>query len=129
MITSSTPANDVATLLSTLGYGTIATDIFVWQAPDSPDNIITVYDVTISEPEINYTYDRHSVQIMVRRKRANQDESRLRLLQIMSALHGYVGSVGGVSYHLIKVTSGPLDIGEDDKGRLRWTINLEIQRS
>lgn len=129
MITTSTPAKDLATLLVSLGYGTIATDIFVWYAPATPDNIITIYDVTISDPEINYTYDRHSIQIMVRRKPQNQDDSRLLCLRIMNALHGYVGAIGAATYHLIKVTSGPLDIGEDDKGRLRWTINLEVQRS
>jgi hypothetical protein len=133
ILTSTTAARDIISLLSSLGYGTIGTDLFVWKEPDGAgvrDSLITAYDTgSWKEPEIEYGYEYPTVQIKVRWKAGDQTSGRTRTLVLMNALHGYVGTVGAVNYRLIKVSNGPLDLGEDKQGRNSWAFNLEIQRS
>jgi hypothetical protein len=134
LIAVTTPAEDMATLLSSLGYGTINTDIFVWKEPDDAsrilDNIIVLYDTGHSKPpEVDYNYEYPTIQVRVRRKGGNQRAAQHRVLTLMNALHGYVGTVGSIKYLMVKVVNGPLPLGEDDRGRLRWTFNCEIQRT
>lgn len=134
ILTTTTPAKDVATLLSSLGYGTIGTDLFVWKEPDdstvTKDDIVTIYDTGYSKnPEVNYYYEYPTVQVRVRWKAGKYQTGKIKVMELMNALHGYVGLIGDINYHLIRVVNGPLDLGEDDRGRPRWTFNCEIQRS
>jgi len=134
IVTTYTAARDVATLLSSLGYGTIGTDLFVWKEPDDSasvkDEIVTIYDTGQSQPfELEYSYEYPTIQVRVRGKPGKYQAGKTKVMELMNALHGYTGLIGSVSYHLIRVTFGITDLGEDDRGRPRWTFNCEIQRS
>lgn len=134
IITTSTPANDVATLLAAAGFGTIGTEIHVHREPDGDgvlDSIITVYDTSPwLPPEKNYNWEYPGVQVRVRRRAGNKETAKLFALRVVNSLHNYVGTVGAVKYHgIFAINQIPIDIGEDDRGRSRLTINLEIQRS
>lgn len=128
-----TAAQDVATLLASLGYGTIGTDLFVWKEPDdenTKDNITTIYDSgDWLRPELGYSYEYPSVQIRIRWSAGNNRAAKARLLAIKNALHGYVGTIGTIQYHLVRASFGDTFLGEDDRGRPRWSFNCEIQRS
>jgi hypothetical protein len=133
IITDYTPARDIATLLNTLDYGSIGVDIHVHREPDGDevlDNVITVYDTSPwRPPELEYSWEYPSCQIRVRRKAGNKETAKAAVLAIMDSLHAYTGSVGSNTYHLIRVVNGPVDIGEDDRGRSRFTFNIEMHRS
>jgi hypothetical protein len=133
IIYSSSAAQDLAAILSSLGMGTIGTDLFVWKEPDGTtvkDYIVTLYDTgEWVPPELEYGYEYPSVQVRVRWKSGDRRNGLTQVHGIRNAFHGYVGAVEGIQYHLIRVISGVMDIGEDDKGRPRWTFNCEIQRS
>lgn len=134
ILTTYTAAQDVASLLSSLGYGTIGTDLFVWKEPDDStnvkDDVATVYDTgQFQSPELNYSYEYPTVQVRVRGKAGKYQDGKAKVMRLMNALHGYVGTVGSIYYHLIRVSSGVMDLGEDDRGRPRWTFNCEVQRS
>jgi hypothetical protein len=134
IITTYTAARDVAALLSSLGYGAIGTDLFVWKEPDDPasvkDEVVTVYDTGQFQPsELNYSYEYPTIQVRVRGKPGKYQAGKTKVMELMNALHGYVGVVGSTYYHLIKVAHGITDLGEDDRGRPRWSFNCEIQRS
>lgn len=130
VILTSAPAEDVRSIVATGGFGTVGTDLFSNREPDSPDDCVTVYDTGASKPsELSYTWEYPTVQVRVRAKRDAYTVGKGRVLQIMNLLHGFVGSVGSVKYRLIQVVNGPVPLGEDERGRPRWTFNCEIQRS
>lgn len=129
IITSSCAAEDVLTILSA-SHGTLGVDLFSNSEPDSPDNAVTIYDTGSSRPsELEMTWEYPTVQVRVRRRMGKYLEGKTKALALMNTLHGYVGAVGSVQYALIKVVNGPIPLGDDDKGRPRWTFNLEIQRT
>lgn len=132
MITSNTSASDMAGILASAGLGVVGTDIFVNKEPDKgvTDNTITVYDTAPAYPsEINYEYEYPCVQVRVRSKPHQHTSGSIRVLECVDALHGYVGTIGGIKYHLVRVVNGPFSLGEDERGRPLWTFNCEIQRS
>ena len=131
IITSSSAAEDIASLLASLGHGTVAEDIFINKEPDGPgvsDCVITLYDTDPwSPPELSYDWEYPGLQVRVRW--SSYQEGKAKARELMQALHGYVGTVGSIKYHLIRVANGPVALGEDSKGRPRFTFNLELQRS
>ena len=133
ILTTTTAAKDVATILAALGYGTIGTDLFVHEEPDGDqvqDNIVSVRGTTNWRPaELTYSWESPSVQVLVRRKAANREVAEAYVLTLMNALQGYTGTVGSVKYHLIKVVNGPMALLSDARGRFRFTFNCDIQRS
>lgn len=133
IITSTSSAKDLASVLASGGHGSLGVELFVGKEPDLSnvkDNIITIYDTSpYKPPEVDYGYEYPSVQVRVRRRIGDYNAGLTKVLSVMNTLHGYVGTVGGVKYHVIRVVSGPFFIGEDDKGRPRWTFNCDLQRS
>jgi len=133
IITTSTAAKGIAQILVNLGYGTIGTDLFVHKEPDGvnvKDDVVTCYDTTPHKPpELNYTYEYPSVQVRVRGKINGGQAANIRAMQLMSALHGYVGSANSIDYRMVRVVNGPIPLGEDERGRPRFTFNLEIHRT
>jgi hypothetical protein len=134
LITTKTPAEDIATLLASLGMGTIGVDIFVWKEPDDSskiqDNIITIYDTGQFRPsEVEYVYEYPTIQLRYRHKGGARRAGLRAVSSYMNALHGYVGQIGSIKYPVVRVVNGPLDLGEDDRGRVRWTFNCEMHRT
>lgn len=133
LITTETAAHDIAALLASLGYGTVGTDIFTHEEPDGDyvqDDTITVYDTSpLRPPETEYVYEYPSAQVRVRRHSPNARVAAARVMTIMNALHGYVGTVGSNKYTMIRVVNGPMPLGKDHRGRYRFTFNLDLQRS
>lgn len=129
IITTSSPAEDILTILSS-NYGTLGVDLFANEEPNDPDNVVTVYDTGSSRaPLLDSTYEYPTVQVRVRRRLGNTLAGKQKARDLMNYLHGYVGAVGSVQYTMIKVVNGPIPLGNDDKGRPRFTFNLEIQRT
>lgn len=133
IITSTTAAQDIATILSVAGHGGLGVDLFVGSEPDGVDildNVITVYDTTPHKPpEVNYNFEYPSVQVRVRRKPGLTQTCWEKALALMNSLHGYVGQVGAIKYHAIRVISGPIFLGEDERGRPRHVLNCNLERS
>lgn len=133
IIVSGDASSHIASLLQTLGKGIMGTSLFVNKEPDRveiQDNVVTVYDTPAHRPpELGYNWEYPSIQVRVRRKPGNWQAGKLFVLGLMGALHGYVGTIGSVKYHLVRVVNGPIPLGEDERGRPRWTFNCEINRS
>ncbi len=123
-------ARDIASLLETssISLGTFATDLFVGGMPPSPDDIITCFDTGGYEPAPNYSFERPTVQVMVRNK--SYEEGFDLAQEIFDALNGlYEEVVGSYRYLAIWVQNGPNCIGKDDSNRWLFTVNLRIHRS
>lgn len=129
IITSSCPAEDILSILSS-SHGTLGVDLFSNSEPSDPDNVVTVYDTGSSRPsKLEMVWEYPTVQVRVRRRMGHYVDGKAKVLALMNALHGFVGSVGTVQYALIEVVNGPISLGDDDRGRPRWAFNLEIQRT
>lgn len=133
IITTGTTAEDVLKILADAGKGVAGVSLFAASEPDGDnvqDEVVTIYDTPAhGAPELNYGYEYPSVQVRVRGKPWQQSRTVSRVLQLMNVLHGYCGTVGDVTYHLIRVVNGPNSLGTDQRDRPRWTFNCEIQRS
>lgn len=133
LITTGAASDHIVSLLQTLGKGTIGTSLFVNKEPDGTgvqDNVVTVYDTGhFKAPELEYVWEYPSIQVRVRRKPGDWQAGKLFVLELMNALQGYVGTISLVKYHLVRVVNGPIPLGEDERGRPRWTFNCEINRS
>lgn len=63
---TNSPAFDIAGILQTNGIGTFGTDIFVAREPETPDQVITVYDTGGDPPNAKFLRDEPTVQCRVR---------------------------------------------------------------
>jgi len=108
---------------------TFAKNLFVGHEPANPDNIVIVFDryggtspVTLDGEVYEYT----SAQIMVR-DRDYQKASDL-IGDIKDSLHGRANQVWGESLYTLILCTSPAMLDWDDGQRVRFIINLNLQR-
>jgi len=108
-----------------------ATNLFVGKEENSPDDCVTIFDTygrsPLLELEGNSGYEYRAVQIRVRN---NSYVAGWNLMQqIYDLLHGKNHEVWNNSeYQIIYVSSGPALLDWDENDRVRFVLNLEIQR-
>lgn len=124
------PAVDLAGFLVTDGVGVIGTTIFVPDQPPTPDVCITLKDTGGFESEANFSYERPTVQAIVRGARGNYATVYALAKSVKDALHGKHGgdAVGGATYVGIWCMGDIHDMGEDDDNRKELSINFRIHR-
>lgn len=128
-IVTTAAAEDIMSILS-VNYGTVGLDLFSNMEPDDPDNCVTIYDTgSDKQPLLDMCWEYPTVQVRVRRRAGDHRGCKDRALSLMNELHGYVGSVGSVQYASIRISNGPISLGDDDRGRPRYVFNLGIQRT
>lgn len=119
---------DISSRLDSQGRGTRGTDIFVSKSPDSPDNVIVIYEFMGQEPynamgpsgTAPYV-KRPRFQVVVR----NTSYASAQTLadQIFSDLHWFKGTIGSTTYLLIRALNQPFSIGEDENNRAQLACN------
>ena len=127
------PAIDVKDMLeaeSILGL-TFATDLFVGFEPDSPDDVVTVFDTTGFSPEQDFdggvAYFYPSVQVRVR-NRSYTEAGRIMNL-IKGILHGKQQETwNGTLYTTIYCTGEPALLVWDSSKRAVWVCTFNLQR-
>lgn len=108
----------------------IARNLFIGREPAKPDNIITIFDSFGRPAQLtmdNARYEYPAVQIRVR----NNDYRIGWALanDIYLSLHGRAHETWGDSlYEVIYCTGGPTLLDWDDNQRVRFIINLNLQR-
>lgn len=118
--------DDIADFLEDEGIGTVGTNIFVGQQPDSPANCITVIDTGGQRPDIDLPTKRPTFQVLVR----NTDYAlgAAKLLEVRNALHNNYNATlvenGNYFYSINAITEGG-HIGKDDIGNDEFSINFE----
>lgn len=124
---------DIAELLETSGAGlnlTIGTNLFVDTSPSTPDKCTTVIDTSGLAPELNYVYERVSIQILQRGKKYGYIDAYSTLHAIKTYLHGKNDiTLSGTRYILIYVISDILSLGYDDNNRPLLSCNFRIHRT
>jgi hypothetical protein len=126
------PAKDIATILesssSALGL-VLGTDLFVFEEPSSPDEVVTIYDTGGIAPHPNYEYLSPSVQIRVRGKKFDTQGAYTICEGIRNVLHGLINQIiGGARYVQILAMGDIISLGFDENNRPVYTVNFEINR-
>lgn len=128
-MSSNSPAVDVSSMLESEVSGlTENTNLFVGAMPDRPSNAVSIY-ATGGGPQGQYNYENPNVQILVRNKGYTAGYEICR--KIKYALHDKRNGEtwNGTRYIQIRCRSDILELGRDDKNRMRWSINFRLERA
>ena len=128
------PAIDIAGILATAGVGTISTDLFVSEQPDSPDKCVTVFDTGGFPPESNYVYDKPTINIRVRGKRGGYANAYAVAQSVKDALKDLTNEDLGSSGDTDRIISvwcmgDVIALGKDEQGRPMLSLNFRIHRT
>lgn len=122
------PAHAIANYLNTQGIATplVTTGwaLSISNEPDSPPNVVTVYDTGGEEwdtDEVDMTT--HAVQVRVRA--VSYIDACAKVNEIVAALKQASFTYSGVVYLAIKPMGGMQHIGFDDLNRTLITLNLD----
>ena len=110
---------------------TFATDLFIAKQPLTPDNCVTIYDTPGAPPALWMdaadVYDYPSIQIRVRNKSYLTGYALIQ--QIKTFLHGQAHvTINSTYYSLIQCMGDPAFLEWDEKGRVHFIINFNLQR-
>lgn len=126
------PSEDIKDILeetSSLGL-TFATDLFISEMPDSPDECVCVYDTGGEAAWPDYTYEKPTVQVRVRGEKGQYRSAHLLAQGIRDTLNGTANDTrNGARYIGIWDVSDVLFVGYDDNRRPLLTLNFRIQRT
>lgn len=115
----------VATYLQAQGIGTIASDIFIGNMPDLPNNCIAVINTGGIAPSIDIPDKRPTFQVLIRN--TDYETGELKLTAIRTALHQFMNDylVNGQTYvYSIFLNAEGGHIGKDVNGRDEWSVNF-----
>lgn len=129
MNATSVDIKDMLEVDSSLGL-VFAEDLFVGKEPPNPDNTVTIFDAYGRPPQLTMdvaTYEYPSIQIRVRNRDYRVGWNLIN--EIYLSLHGRAHETwNGTLYEVIYCSSGPALLDWDDNGRVRFIINLNLQR-
>lgn len=126
------PSEDIKDILaaaSALAL-TFATDLFVSEMPATPDLCVTIYDTGGFDPDVNFVYDRPTVQIRVRGDRGEYLVAHglaQTIRDLLSGEHNY--TINGARYIAIWAQGDIISVGYDDNHRPILTINFRLHRT
>lgn len=105
-------------------------NLFIGLEPDKPDNCVTIFDTGGYPPYLGLTdigYEYPSIQIRVRNLRYIDGWSVIENIKLV--LHGVAQQTwNGTLYSVIYCVNGPALLDYDEKGRVRFVINFNVQR-
>jgi hypothetical protein len=122
---------DVKDMLEAESFGlTFGTNLFISDEPLEPDSCVTLYDTPGLSSQLtmdNERYDYPSVTIRVRDM--NYTTGWAMVENIKSAMHGRANETwNGTFYALITVVGHPFKLDYDNNRRVRFIININLQR-
>lgn len=115
----------VAQALSNAGLGTIGTNIFLGNLPETPDNAILVLNTGGYQPSVDIPNKRPTFQVLIRNTDYEAGENNLSTVR--STLHQHRNAVlvtGQTYFYYIYAVSEGGNIGRDENGRDMFSINF-----
>jgi hypothetical protein len=116
-------ADNFTDWLELKGFGMVGTNLFDNFQPDSPDNLISTYDVnapSISESS-SLSVDQYAIQIIVRN--TAKAAAKENLMNIHKKFMGFSGRLvsGGELISMVFNDTPPYSIGKDENGRHEYS--------
>ena len=105
------------------GFGTVGTNLFDNFQPDSPDNLISTYDVNapaISESS-SLSVDQYAIQVIVRN--TSKELAKYIIKDIHKKFMGFSGRLieNGELISMVFNDTPPYSIGKDENGRHEYS--------
>ena len=126
------PSQDIKDILaasSSLAL-TFATDLFVSEIPDTPDECVCVIDTGGFEPEANFNYERPTVQVRVRGAKGDYVNAHNLAQSVRDELHGLANhTINAARYIGIWCESDIMSLGYDKNHRPMLSVNFRIHRT
>ena len=123
-------AEDIKDYLVDQGVGTLKTDLFVGDMPNTPDACVSIVDSPGLSPELRYEWERPGIQILTRASIGGYRSAYTKAKLVYDTLHGTTNeTINATIYKLIAAAHSPLYVGKDEKNRPMWSINFNIQRT
>ena len=125
---------DIGDYLESNSIGIVNTDIFLSQVPDTPDDVVTVFEYAGNNP--SKMADNRSPGLQIR-TRSNSYETARAKIEDIYALLGEIGNeyndttaagveINGTLYLKFEVVQEPLPLGTDSKGRHELAQNFIV---
>jgi len=110
---------------------TYGVNLFIGLEPPEPSNCVTVFDTPGFPDDLTFDkdekYERPSVQILVRNKIYASAWAMIR--DIKDFLHGYGHiTMNGAYYSVIMSAGAPAMLDHDERGRVHFVWNIDMQR-
>ena len=119
---------DVSLRLENQGRGTRGTNIFIGRQPDSPDNLIIVWELmgqapyNTMGPSGTAPYVKRP-RFLVQIRNTSYADAQTLADQVYSDLHWLTGTIGSTRYMLIRALNQPYSVGEDENRRAQLACN------
>lgn len=130
------PSEDIKDILvsSAVGVGafnaTSGWSVVISEMPDTPDTCILISDTGGLPANPRYSYEKPSVQILVRGAKEGYLSAYAKMEDIKDALNGLNNEEwNSTRYIQIIATSETIYLGRDDKQRPRFSINFLCHRT
>jgi len=120
---------DIMVATSSLGL-TFATDLFISEMPQTPDECVCVYDTGGDDPGTEFTYERPTLQVRVRGARGgylNAHGLAQEIRDVLNGQHNY--TINGARYIGIWAVGDIIFVGYDDNHRPELTVNFRLHRT
>ena len=119
---------DVSLRLENQGRGTRGTNIFIGRQPDSPDNLIIVWELMGQEPYNTMGPSGTAPYVkrprfLVQIRNTSYADAQTLADQVYSDLHWFTGTIGSTRYMLIRALNQPYSVGEDENRRAQLACN------
>lgn len=116
-------ADNFTDWLELKGFGTVGTNLFDNFQPDSPDNLISTYDVNapaISESS-SLSVDQYAIQIVIRN--TSKELAKYIIKDIHKKFMGFSGRLieNGELISMVFNDTPPYSIGKDEHGRHEYS--------
>lgn len=119
---------DFASYLQDQGVGTVGTDIFVNQLPDTPANCIAVYATGGINIEKEVPVSDDTIQVIVRNKDNSTCTTKAEAVYTACKRKSNINLVGGGVYVLfMNPVAKPQRIGRDEAKRYEASINITLK--
>ena len=126
------PSEDIKDILEGMSALALifATDLFISEMPDEPDQCVCIYDTGGEPAEVNYIYEKPTIQIRVRGAKGAYLATHELAQSIRDTLNGLNNETwNGARYVGIWAMGDVLFINYDDNHRPIFTINFRIHRT
>ena len=118
--------NDIADYLEDESVGTVGTDIFVGNLPDSPDTAICIIDTGGIQPSIDIPTKRPTFQVLIRGETYAAGKNLVDTIR--GLLHNQYNVTlvsGGNYFYSINLLAEGGHIGKNDRGLDEFSMNFQ----
>ena len=127
---------DIAEMLAGAGFGTVSSSIFYSDLPDTPDNVICLFEYAGETPLPNEPLDRPGLQVRVRNKAHEAARTVAQNIQNLLMRVGYPEdpvyfdgvTLNDTKYLRIFPAQGINPLGKDARNRVEMTQNFYVTK-